>query len=116
TSIAEATKGRLVILFTSYEMMKKTYFLIKDSQLLEDYVLLAQGISGGSQHRLMKHFQQFNKAVLCGTGSFWEGMDIPGEALSALIIVRLPVSSPQEPVNEARSQAIRRQGTNPLYE
>lgn len=116
TSITEATKGRLVILFTSYEMMKKTYFLIKDSQLLEDYVLLAQGISGGSQHRLMKHFQQFNKAVLFGTGSFWEGMDIPGEALSALIIVRLPFSSPQEPVNEARSQAIRRQGKNPFYE
>jgi len=116
TSIAESTKGRLLVLFTSYDMMKKTYFLVKDSGILDEYVLLAQGISGGSQNRLTKHFQQFDKAVLFGTNSLWEGVDIPGEALTALIIVRLPFSSPQDPITEARSKVMKNNGKSSFYE
>ena len=78
-SIAEATKGRLLILFTSYDMLRRTYELIKESGFLHDYSLFAQGITGGSRTRLVRNFLRFEKAILFGTNSFWEGIDIPGE-------------------------------------
>ena len=115
-SIAEATKGRMLILFTSYDMLRKTYELIKESGLLQDYSLLAQGITSGSRLRLTKNFQRFEKAILFGTSSFWEGIDIPGEDLSCLVIVRLPFSSPEEPIAEAKSIVIKQYGGNPFME
>ena len=59
---------------------------------------LAQGITSGSRLRLTKNFQSFEKAILFGTSSFWEGIDIPGEDLSCLVMVRLPFSPPEEPI------------------
>jgi ATP-dependent DNA helicase DinG len=115
-SIAEATAGRMLILFTSHEMLKKTYGLIKESGLLEDFVLIAQGITAGSRSRLTRNFQRFEKAILFGTSSFWEGVDIPGEDLSCLIIVRLPFSPPGDPINEAKCEEIVRRGGNPFTE
>lgn len=115
-SIAEATKGRMLILFTSYEMLRKTYNLMKESGLLEDYVLMGQGITGGSRTRLTRNFQRFEKAILLGTSSFWEGIDIPGEDLSCLIIVRLPFSPPNEPITEAKCNQIKKNGGNPFSE
>jgi ATP-dependent DNA helicase DinG len=113
-SIAEATKGRMLILFTSYDMLKKTYDLIKESGLLDDYVLFAQGITSGSRSRLTRNFQRFDKSILLGTSSFWEGIDIPGEALSCLIIVRLPFSPPDDPIAEAKGEIIKATGANPF--
>ena len=101
-SIAEATKGRMLILFTSYDMLRKTYELIKESGFLQDYSLLAQGITSGSRLRLTKNFQRFEKAILFGTNSFWEGIDIPGEDLSCLVIVRLPFAPPDEPISRSK--------------
>lgn len=115
-SIAEVTKGRMLTLFTSHEMLKKTYELIKESSLLDEYVLIAQGISGGSRGRLVRNFQRFEKAILFGTSSFWEGIDIPGENLSCLIIVRLPFSPPDEPLAVAKHELIVKDGGNPFYE
>ncbi len=115
-SIAEATKGRMLILFTSYDMLRKTYELIKESGFLQDYTLLAQGISGGSRTRLTKNFQRFDKAILFGTSSFWEGIDIPGEDLSCLVMVRLPFSPPDEPLIEAKCNNIKKNGGNPFYD
>ena len=63
-SIAEATKGRMLILFTSYDMLRKTYEFIKESGFLQDYSLLAQGITSGSRVRLTRNFQRFEKAIL----------------------------------------------------
>lgn len=111
-SVAEATKGRMLILFTSYEMLKKTYELIKESGFLNEYVLIAQGITGGSRTRLTRNFQRYDKAILLGTSSFWEGVDIPGEDLSCLVIVRLPFSPPDEPLTEAKCQLISERGGN----
>jgi ATP-dependent DNA helicase DinG len=113
-SIAEATKGRMLILFTSYDMLKKTYDLIKESGLLDDYVLFAQGITSGSRSRLTRNFQRFEKSILLGTSSFWEGIDIPGEALSCLIIVRLPFTPPDDPIAEAKGELIQAKGQNPF--
>ena len=115
-SIAEATKGRMLILFTSHEMLKNTYELIKESGLLEEFVLIAQGITAGSRSRLTRNFKRFDKAILFGTSSFWEGVDIPGEDLSCLIIVRLPFSPPDEPVTAAKSALIKENGGNPFSE
>ncbi|MBY0122617.1 ATP-dependent DNA helicase DinG [Bacillus sp. S/N-304-OC-R1] len=113
-SIAEATKGRMLILFTSHEMLKKTYELIKESGFLDDYAIIAQGVSSGSRSRLTRNFQKFDKAILLGTNSFWEGIDIPGEDLTCLIIVRLPFSPPDEPFTEAKCDQIKRDGGNPF--
>ncbi len=115
-SIAEATKGRMLILFTSYEMLRKTYELVKESGFLQEYSLLAQGITSGSRLRLTKNFQRFEKAILFGTNSFWEGIDIPGEDLSCLVIVRLPFAPPDEPIAEAKSVEIKQNGGNPFLD
>ncbi|MCA1058358.1 ATP-dependent DNA helicase DinG [Rossellomorea aquimaris] len=112
--VAQATKGRMLILFTSYDMLRKTYELMKESGLLEEYVLMAQGITSGSRTRLTKNFQRFDKAILFGTSSFWEGVDIPGEDLSCLAMVRLPFSPPDEPVNQAKSDILKAEGKNPF--
>lgn len=115
-SVAEVTKGRLLILFTSHEMLKQTYELVKESGLLEEYVLIAQGITSGSRSRLTRNFRKFKKAILFGINSFWEGIDIPGEDLSCLIIVRLPFSPPTEPFTEAKCELIARNGGNSFLE
>ncbi|WP_318617370.1 ATP-dependent DNA helicase DinG [Sporosarcina sp. YIM B06819] len=111
-----ATGGRLFVLFTSQDMLRKTYDLITESEQLEDYALFAQGISSGSRIRLLKSFRQFNNSVLFGTNSFWEGVDVPGEALSAVIVVRLPFTSPDEPVFKAKAAKLTAIGVNPFNE
>lgn len=111
-TIAEETKGRMLVLFTSHEMLKQTYELIKDSGFLEDFALLAQGITSGSQTRLTRNFRRYEKAILFGTSSFWEGVDIPGEDLTCLIIVRLPFTPPGEPLAEAKRELVKQRGGN----
>src|SRR5699024_8541684 len=88
-SIASITKGRMLVLFTSYHMLKQTHYLLKEMMELNDsykFMLISQGISSGSRSRLKKNFQMFEQAILLGTNSFWEGIDLPGDQLSALII------------------------------
>ncbi|WP_070121111.1 ATP-dependent DNA helicase DinG [Bacillus marinisedimentorum] len=108
--IARVTKGRMLILFTSYEMLKQTYFIVKGLTAPEELILIGQGINSTSRTRLTKNFKQFDNAVLFGTSSFWEGVDIPGEDLSCLIIVRLPFAPPDNPVIQAKSSALRLAG------
>lgn len=115
-SIAANLEGRILVLFTSHEMLKNTYYLIKESEALEDYAMFAQGISGGSSHRLAKQFNRFDKALLFGSYTFWEGVDIGKESLAAIIMVRLPFSSPQEPVHKGKVELIKATGKNPFYE
>ncbi|MCM3358779.1 ATP-dependent DNA helicase DinG [Psychrobacillus sp. MER TA 171] len=120
-SVAEAivqtvlvTGGRCFVLFTSQDMLRKTVELIQETNLLEDYMLFAQGITTGSRMRLLKSFQRFSKSVLFGTNSFWEGVDVPGEALSVVIMVRLPFSSPDDPLFKKRAELMSRNGLNPF--
>jgi len=115
-SLAEITEGRMLVLFTSFDMLKKCHALLKEILEEEEFALIAQGITSGSRLRLKKAFQSHEKAILLGTSSFWEGIDIPGEDLSALVIARLPFQPPNHPLYEARSEQIEAEGKNPFHE
>jgi ATP-dependent DNA helicase DinG len=112
--IIRTMNGKTLILFTSYEMLKMTYSQLKDNEKLNEFILLAQG--GGSSGKLLKQFIHNERTVLLGTSSFWEGLDLPGDQLNCLIIVRLPFPSPDEPVLSAKSENIRARGGNPFIE
>ncbi|MDR0139766.1 ATP-dependent DNA helicase DinG [Metabacillus idriensis] len=113
SAIAKATKGKLLVLFTAYDMLKKTHQLLKADSGLEDFMIMGQG--GGSISKLTKNFRQFDQAILLGTSTFWEGMDFPGNELTTLIIVRLPFSPPDDPVVAAKCEQITKQGKNAFY-
>lgn len=112
-SLAELTKGRMLILFNAYDMLKKAYALLKN-WFNDDYLLIAQGISSGSHERLKKNFQNFDQAILLGTNAFWEGLDIPGKDLACVVIVRLPFDSPNHPVYHLQGEQLKQQGKNPF--
>ncbi|MDT0191385.1 ATP-dependent DNA helicase DinG [Exiguobacterium sp. BG5(2022)] len=113
--IANVTKGRMLVLFTSNELLRLTYEQVKD-HLDPSYTLLAQGVSGGSRSRLTKQFKRMEQSILFGTASFWEGVDIPGDALTCLVIVRLPFAPPDQPIMQARSEKIEAMGKSPFFE
>ncbi|WP_068672023.1 ATP-dependent DNA helicase DinG [Oceanobacillus sp. Castelsardo] len=114
--LANITDGRMLVLFTSYEMLKKSYKILKEKMDIGQYMLIAQGITSGSRSRLKKNFQSFNQSILLGTSSFWEGVDIPGDDLSCLMIVRLPFQPPNHPVYEAKANYLKAQHKNPFME
>lgn len=116
TRTVRMTEGRCFVLFTAQDMLRKTVELIQESELLDDYMLFAQGVTGGSRMRILKSFQKFSHAVLFGTNSFWEGVDVPGDALASVIVVRLPFSSPEEPVFKARAKHLTALGGNSFTE
>ncbi|WP_112181162.1 ATP-dependent DNA helicase DinG [Paraliobacillus zengyii] len=113
-SLAHITKGRMLVLFTSYDMLKKAYILLREIIDEEEYMLIAQGVSSGSRSRLKKNFQTFDQAILLGTNSFWEGIDIPGSDLSCVVIVRLPFQPPNHPVYQAKANYLKKSGKNPF--
>ena len=109
--VIEAAKGRTFMLFTSYRALNEAAELLEDEF---DYPLLVQGDS--SQADMIERFRELGNAVLLGTSSFWEGVDVRGAALSCVIIDKLPFASPGDPVLEARIKAIREAGGNPFGE
>src|SRR5690625_816912 len=115
-SLAKVTKGRMLVLFTSYDMLRKSHQILKETMDLDEFMLIAQGISSGSRTRLKKNFQTFERSILLGTSSFWEGVDIPGDDLSCLMIVRLPFQPPNHPVYEATSAELKEQGKSAFFE
>ncbi|SFL85552.1 ATP-dependent DNA helicase DinG [Gracilibacillus orientalis] len=115
-SIAEKTNGRMLVLFTSYDMLRKSYYILKETDLLMDYMIIGQGVSTGSRNRLIKQFQAFEKSILLGTNAYWQGIDIPGNDLSCLIIVKLPFQSPQDPVYIKKADYFKSKGMNPFME
>ncbi|WP_027408548.1 ATP-dependent DNA helicase DinG [Anoxybacteroides tepidamans] len=114
--IAEHMKGKMLVLFTSHDLLRMTASIVKEENSDETLVLLAQGMHGGSVTKLTKAFQQFDRAILFGTNSFWEGVDLPGEQLAIVVIVRLPFAPPDDPVMEAKSDYIRKKGGRPFYD
>jgi len=109
--VLAASQGRAFLLFTSHRALKEAAELLAGRI---DYPLLIQGDAPRS--RLLEEFRQRGNAVLLGTGSFWEGVDVRGEALSCVIIDKLPFASPGDPVLQARIDAMRQAGGNPFME
>ncbi len=103
--LCRATGGRAVVLFTSYASMRSTYEAIKPALAQSNVAVFAQGIDANGK-ALIDRLRATERSVILGTASFWEGVDVPGEALSALIITRLPFPVPSDPVFQARGELL----------
>ncbi len=101
--LAQATGGRTLVLFTSYDQLKRTSQAIGPVLARQDIRVYEQG-EGASSTSLLETFRSTERAVLLGTRSFWEGVDVPGDALSVLAIVKLPFDVPSDPIVAARSE------------
>ncbi|MBC1232857.1 ATP-dependent DNA helicase DinG [Listeria booriae] len=112
SSIAKETSGRMLVLFTANDMLLKTYRKMYQDNSIEEFRILAQGVSSGSTARLTKQFMALDKAILLGTMSFWEGIDIPGDDLSCLVIVRLPFAPLEDPYTKAQIALRKKMGQN----
>jgi len=102
-STAKTTGGRMLVLFTSYAALKKTAQAITGPLAREDIFVFEQG-EGASPNALLESFKSTERAVLLGTRSFWEGVDVPGDALSVVVITKLPFDVPSDPIISARSE------------
>ena len=109
------TQGKAFVLFTSRAMLRKTAEGMAGWFEEQGIRLLVQD-KGNSRTRLLKEFKEDRDSVLFGTDSFWQGVDVPGEALSNVILTRLPFSVPDEPLFEARCERIREKGGEPFRE
>jgi len=109
--LLEHSRGRAFVLFTSYQQMRSVY----DRVSLEvNFPTLMQGT--GPRTALLEEFRETPHSVLFATASFWQGVDVPGEQLSCVIIDKLPFAVPNDPVVEARLRKIREAGGNPFYD
>ncbi|MES0371950.1 MAG: ATP-dependent DNA helicase [Mariprofundaceae bacterium] len=107
-TLVRASRGRAFVLFTSYSMLNRI------APELEDripYDVLIQGKSG-SRDAILEQFREDTSSVLCGTRSFWEGVDVPGESLSLVIIDKMPFAPPNDPLLQARIKSCEEAGGN----
>ncbi len=104
---ALAAGGATMALFTSHASLQSTSRALKGSLEAQGFEVLAQGVDG-TPHQLVRRFVENPKSVLLGTASFWEGVDLAGDALKVLLVARLPFSVPTDPVFSARSELYER--------
>ncbi len=109
--VIKASRGHAFILFTSHRALQEGAKLIKGQT---DYPVLVQGDAPRTE--LLETFRKTKHAILLGTSSFWEGVDVKGEALSCVIIDKLPFAPPDDPVFQARARKMEEQGINPFMD
>ena len=112
---AEETEGRAFVLFTSYRGMQQVANQMEEFFSRKKFNLLVQG-GGAPRGRLLEQFKATPRSVLFGTDSFWMGVDVPGEALSNVIITRLPFAVPDHPLTEAKLELVEERGGDPFTE
>lgn len=112
--LIEAAEGRTLVLFTSYDSLKSAFAVAQRSLKNFEGALLRQGSDDNA--RLLERFRTDITSVLFATDSFWQGVDVPGESLSQVIIVKLPFTVPNDPVFTARSEAIKNRGGSSFME
>jgi ATP-dependent DNA helicase DinG len=105
----------MLALFTNYSTLNYLFNKLKSYFEGEKILLLAQGKSG-SRTNIINQFREFKNSILFGTDSFWEGIDVPGQALELLIITKLPFDVPTEPLIAARMEKIKQSGGNPFMD
>jgi ATP-dependent DNA helicase DinG len=110
---AGLTDGRTFVLFTSYDMLRRVSAGLQRWLTSRNLRLLSQA-DGTPRTQLLEQFKTDPRAVLFGTDSFWQGVDVPGDALQTVIIAKLPFAVPDHPLLEARLDAIREKGGNPF--
>jgi ATP-dependent DNA helicase DinG len=111
-----ASGGRAFVLFTSLRALREGHALLEEAFARRgwDFPLLAQGT--GSRSELLERFRRLGNAVLVGSHSFWEGVDVRGEALSMVVIDKLPFAAPDDPVLAARIDRMNQEGRNAFLE
>lgn len=112
--LIEKAGGRTLVLFTSYDALRRSCEYARSVLRLSGITILKQG--DDDRFRLLSAFKDDTSSVLFATDSFWEGVDVPGDALSQVIIVKLPFGVPNDPVFAARSELIQRRGGSPFME
>ncbi len=108
--VADLTGGGVFVLFTSHRALRTVARLLRERNVR--WPLLVHG--EGPRHRILQQFVQSRRGILLGTSSFWEGVDVPGDPLRALILQKLPFRVPSEPITQARMEALEGRGKNPF--
>ena len=110
SEIISITRGRTFVLLTSYKMMDKVFYRLKENFC--DLQILRQG--DFPRYKLLEKFKHNHNSVILGTDTFWQGIDVPGKALECVIIAKLPFAVPDEPIVEAKMELLVSQNKNPF--
>jgi len=113
--ISKSLHGRTLVLFTSHRYLRLVDHYLRQELRNSPLRILAQGLDG-SRGTLLQDFIRNNRSILLGTSSFWEGVDIPGDNLSCVIMTRLPFWPPDSPIYEAKARLYAEKGKDPFYE
>ena len=111
--IISKTQGSTMVLFTSYKMLSYCYNNLKIE--LEEKGIMVLSQSNLSRNYIMQEFRSEYKTIIFGTSSFWEGVDLPGDLLKYLVMVKLPFPVPGEPLYKAKENLLKEKGLNPFY-
>ncbi|TFB23988.1 ATP-dependent DNA helicase DinG [Filobacillus milosensis] len=114
-ALTEELEEKTIVLFTSFEMLRTVYNTIRQINYNQEINILAQGIQTGSREKLKKMFEKSNQSILLGTSSFWEGIDIQGQSVKMIVMVRLPFDTPNHPMFHAKSKQLESKKQNAFY-